>query len=200
MGKNKIYHGDIVAGSLLIAESRKVAELLLKKLSKDEFYQEVMVNNILQKKNPLTARRQAKLILNRLELMNEELWDLIVSGNKEVAVQALLAAAIKHSRLLGDFLDKVIREHVRTFNKQLSRRDWDVFLEQCARIDPGVQSWTESTQKKLGHVIFRILAEAKYIDSTRSLKLTPVYVIREVKEYLKKHNEKYVLTCMEVYL
>jgi hypothetical protein len=43
--------------------------------------------------------------------MSQELWRMVVDGTKEVAIQVLLAASIKHSKLLGDFMDKVIRLH-----------------------------------------------------------------------------------------
>jgi hypothetical protein len=37
-------------------------------------------------------------------------------------------AAIKHSRLLGDFLNDVVKEQYRVFSKQLSVQDWKKFL------------------------------------------------------------------------
>jgi len=43
--------------------------------------------------------------------MDSELWKLIYEGTSVVAVHAVLAAAIQHSLLLGDFLDLVVREH-----------------------------------------------------------------------------------------
>ena len=101
--KQKLYNGEIVAGSLLIPESRKIAKLLLQKASKEEWYQAIVIDNILQKRSPSSAKRQAILIRNRLDLMTPEHWVLVKDGNAEVATQALLASAVKHSRLLSDF-------------------------------------------------------------------------------------------------
>jgi len=130
--------------------------------------------------------------------MTPDLWKIVAEGGAEVATQALLAAAIKHSRLLSDFLDRVVRHHFRVFDFQLSAKDWSDFLETCEHLDSNVISWTEMTRKKLGQVVFRILAEAKYVDSTRSLKLTPVVMLDEVRRYLIENKEHYVLKCMEV--
>ena len=118
--KQKLYNGEIVAGSLLIPESRKIAKLLLQKTSEEEWYQAVIIDNILQKRSPASAKRQAKLIRKRLSLMGPEHWTLVKDGNAEVTTQALLAAAIKHSRLLGDFMSNVCRQHWLTFNRTLS--------------------------------------------------------------------------------
>jgi len=194
----KIYNGDIVAGSLLIPESRKIVRLLLDNADKKEWYQAIMVDNILQKKSPATAKRQTQLIRKRLELMQPEFWKIIDISSADVVIQCLLAASIKQSRLLGDYMDKVMGEHWRTFKRCLTHNDWNDFLEMCSQVDPVVDSWSTSTQEKLKQVIFRILAESKYLDSSRKLNMLPVALIPEVKEYLVNNDEKYVLRCMEI--
>ena len=40
--------------------------------------------------------------------MDADLWKLVRDGSGTVATQACLAAAVKHSALLGDFLDLVV--------------------------------------------------------------------------------------------
>ncbi len=195
--EQKLYNGEIVAGSLLIPESREIAKLFLQEASEEEWRQAIIINNILQKRSPASAKRQAKLIRNRLGLMAPEHWDLVKDGNAEVTTQALLAAAVKHSRLLGDFMGNVCRQHWLTFNRMLSDKNWREFLETCSQVDPAVTEWTATTTSKLRQVVFRILAEAGYIDSTRKLNLQPVSVVPEVREYLVKHSENYILQCME---
>ena len=193
-----IYNGDIVAGSLLIQETRKIASLLLNNVTDKEWKRAIKIDNILQKRSPASAIRQARLIENRLTLMTPELWRLIKEGNSDIAVQAILAASIKHSRLLGDFMNKTLREHWLTFNYKISAKDWNDYLETCVQIDPKVSEWKDSTISKLKQVVFRILAEAKYIDNTRTLKLLPVSIVPELRHYLTKNSENYVLKCMEV--
>jgi len=192
------YNGDIVAGSLLIMESRKIARLLLDNANPKQWHQAIMIDNILQKRTPAAAQRQTRLIKNRLSLMKPALWEFIAQGSSDMAVQGILAAAIKHSRLLGDFMDTVIRQHWRTFVKEITDKDWKDFIETCAQVDPGIDQWTDSTQAKIKQVIFRILTESKYINNTKSLQLLPVSMFPEVRKYLIKNSEKYVLHCMEV--
>ena len=194
----RTYHAEIVAGSLLIPESRQIARHLLDQPDKTAWYQLIVVENILQKKSPATAKRQAKLIRNRLELMTPSFWKIIVSSSSDIVTQCLLAAAIKHSHLLGDYMDKVLGEHWRTFKRLLTQKDWNDYLEMCSQVDPVVTSWSTTTQIKLGQVVFRILSESKYIDSTRKLNMLPVSIIPEVKAYLMDNGEEYVLKCMKI--
>lgn len=195
---NGRFDAEITAGSLLLRESREIAKLLLQDASHQEWRQALSVDNVLQKSAPSTARRMATLIRKRLELMPRELWSMVADGTTEVAIQSLLAAAIKHSRLLGDFMLQVLRRHYREFNPKLLPREWDSFLGECSHVDPSVVTWSATTRKKVGQVVYRILAEAGYIDNTRSLTLQPVLIAPEVSKFLYANNEKYILNCMEI--
>lgn len=195
--KNR-YNAEIVAGSLMLAESRKIAELLLKGIDDGAWHQALVIDNVLQKKSPSTAKRQSALIKKRLELMTPDLWQLVVGGTSEVATQSVFAAAIKHSHLLGDFLKCVVKAHYKVFDNQLSRKEWKTYFEEREQLEPEVGSWAESTRNKLGEVIFRVLAEARYLDSTRALRITPVVITDEVRRYLAINGEQYVLECMEI--
>jgi hypothetical protein len=126
---------------------------LLQGADEKVWYQAVAVDNLLQKTSPASARRMATLIRKRLEPMPRELWSLVVEGTTEVATQALLAAAIKHSRVLGDFMLQVLRRQYREFNVKLLPRAWDSFLVEISHVDPVVAVWSQSTKNKLGQVV-----------------------------------------------
>lgn len=192
-----LYSGDIVAGSLLVSESRKIAGLLLDKVDEKGWHQAIVIDNLLQKRSPVAAKRQARLIRNRLKHLKPEIWELVHTGDRSISIQALLAASIKHSRLVGDFLDQVVHEHWRTFKPKISVSDWKYFLETCAQTDPKVFGWTDSTRAKLKQIVFRILAEAQYIKSSRSGQIQAVTVLPEIKQYLTQNSEHYVLRCMQ---
>ena len=194
--ENNKYHAELSSGSLLIPESRKVAELILQNADEAAWQRFITVDNELQKRSPASARRQGRLLRNRLECVSPNLLRIIVTGSNEAATQALLAAAIKHSRLLGDFMDTVIRQHLRVFETSLAANDWAKFLEDCAKHAPEVEGWAPSTKKKLGQVVIRILAEAKYLASTRTMNITPVTLVPKVRHCLEQDGEQYALRCM----
>ena len=55
-----------------------------------------------------------------------------------------------------------------------------------------------ASRKKMGQVVFRILAEAGYLTSTRSLKLQPVIIRAELKQLLIDKYQHRLLACMEL--
>ena len=192
------YKADITAGSLKVAESRIVAGLLLRKVNADGWEKAIIEDNVLQTRSEATAIRIGRLIRKRLELMNPDLWGLVRDGTGTVATHAVLAAAVKHSPLLGDFLDLVVREQYRLFNMALSNKLWDEYLDDCRGRDPDMPIWNESTRKRLRSSVFQILAQAGYIENTRSKRLQTVHIASQVLQYLERHNEHYVLRCIKV--
>ena len=191
------YNAEISAGSLLPLESRRIAALLLTNPDAAAWQHAVEVENILQKKTPATARRQARLLQRRLTTLDTQAWQMMAERESEVVIQLLLAAAVKHSQLLGDFMLRVYADRQRRLEPALVALDWQDFLVECAHHDPAAEGWSDSTKAKLFQVIVRILAEAKYLESARSMKLTPHALHPEVRRYLSNHDETYVLDCLE---
>ena len=178
-------------------ESRRIALLMLTLPNDATWHQAVEVDNILQKNTPVTARRQAALIRKRLATLDSQAWTMLVQCEHEAVIQLLLAAAIKHSRLLGDFMRNVYAARQRKLDPALGATDWVDFLAECAHQDPAILTWSTSTLAKLREVIIRILTEAKYLESTRSMKLSPRSLHPEVRRYLSDRHETYVLDCLE---
>jgi hypothetical protein len=192
------YRADLTAGALKVPESRIVARLLLDGVGGQAWKDAIVNENVLQARSPATAIRLARLIRLRLETMDADLWRLVRDGTGTVATHAVLAAAIKHSPLLGDFLDLVVRDQFRTFNPRLSKVAWDDYLDGCRGRDADMPLWHESTRRRLRSSVFQALAQAGYLSDTKSLTLQPVHLARQVLAYLHDHDEAYALRCLQV--
>ena len=177
-----------------------VAGLLLDGVTDTEWKYAIEVANVLQKRSPGTAKRQASLMRLRIEMMKPELWELVRDGSKIVATHALFAAAIKHSTLLGDFLDLMVRDQFRNFRQDLPRRLWLDFIDKCHDREPNMPEWQVSTTNKLGDTVYRILAEVGYLLDNKKYILQPIRISGEVMGYLRDNDEDYVLRCIQVSL
>ena len=113
----RLFNAEISAGSLMLPESRRIARLLISQPTPQQWDEALNDQNLLQK-SPATAKRQARLIRNRLETLDVEGWNLIAEGDSEVASQLLLAASIRHSQLLGEFLRTVYRADLQRLETQ----------------------------------------------------------------------------------
>lgn len=130
--------------------------------------------------------------------MTADLWRLVRDGTGIVASHAVLAAAIKHSPLLGDFLDLVVREQYRLFQPTLSQTLWQDYLDDCRGRDADMPEWQESTKRRLRSSVFQTLAQAGFLENTKTLKLQAAYIAPQVLAYLHDHDERYVLRCIQV--
>ncbi len=193
-----IYNAELSAGSMMPLESRRIAALLLTHPTAEQWDAALKSDNFLQKKTMATARRQSRLIRNRLQTLDDAGLELIANGEQEVAIQMLFVAALKHSQLLADFIRTVYCERMRGLETHLTARDWESFLSECNNRDEAVSGWSDSTKAKLFQVLVRVLAEAKYLESSRSMKLTPQSVHPEVFRYLKTRDETKILALMEL--
>jgi len=197
MKKAGIYSSEISRGSLLPLESRRVAKLLLTEPKKMEWVHAIEKENILQKETPETARRQAKLIRKRLLTLDKFGWELIVNRENEVVNQLLFAAAIKDSKLLRDFMLNLYASLQRRMEKSISLVNWDDFLTECSHYDPTVLEWNKSTKSKSFNSIINILVEAKYIDDSKTMNLTPQSLHPFVRRYLTERDEDCIIRCLE---
>ena len=193
-----IYTSNITAGSLKVQQTRAIAGLLLRGTTPKQWQTALFVTNVLQTRSPATAQTLSNLITRRLRTVEEPMWKLMHTGSAVEATHACLAAAIKSSSLLGDFLDLVVRVQYRAYKQSLSLGLWVDYLEECRRRDPNMPAWTENTTNRLRSSVFKILAEAGYICSTRTRTLQKVHIVKPVLRYLVSHNETYVLKCIEV--
>lgn len=197
-GGHMRYTATITSASLRLRESRVVADLLLRGVNGVEWRQSVIEGNVLQMNSVESIRRIASLLRARLEPLGEGLWEMVRDGERELASQACCAGAVKHSRLLGDFMDITLREQRALFAKRLEPRLWLEYIAGCRGRDPDMPHWSDSTVVRLRSSIFSMLAEAGYLKDTRSLLLLNVFVDTRLAAYLRDRGETYVLRCMEV--
>ena len=192
------YRADITAGSLKVAESRIIADLLLKRVDNTAWTSAIDDDNVLQARSRATARRLSRLIRGRLETMPPEIWGLVRDGSASVASHACLAAAVKHSDLLADFLRLVVCEQYKIFAHSLNYQLWEDFVSECQGRDSSTQTWSDSTIRRLRSSVFQILAQAGYIQDTKTLRLQKLHISDEVVKSLDLHGEGDVLRCIQV--
>tara|TARA_R110002167_G_scaffold161627_1_gene357841 strand:+ start:321 stop:935 length:615 start_codon:yes stop_codon:yes gene_type:complete len=194
----KSYLGDLIGGSLMIRESQIIAELLLKKPNQQEWLDAIVNQNILQKRSDASAKRNASTIKKRLEGMNDEFIELLAFGSNDLSTQLMFAATLMQSTMLADFMRNVVLDAKRMFRDRIDTSDWESFWEDRSRLFPEFTKMTESSTYKIGQVVFKILADAGYIESTRNKQLQNIYVLPEVKRLLAEMQREDIVAAMEV--
>jgi hypothetical protein len=191
-----MYNAEISAGALMVVESKLLAKLMLTHPSNDSWKHAIEVENILQKKTPATAKRQAILIKKRLNLVHPDILVAIANGDNELILQFIFVSSLLHSQLHHDFMVKVYGDHLRRYESHITNNAWENFWEECAILDPNINSWSVLTKNKLHQVIIKILCQAKYLDTPRMQALTPPSMRPEVINLVKSHHPQ-ILSGLE---
>ncbi|MGL4931831.1 MAG: BrxA family protein, partial [Aeromonas sp.] len=100
----KAYLGDIIGGSLMLRESRVIAELLLTYPDVAGWNEAIINENVLQKPSQHSAKRMASTLRKRLEPMGADFWQEVLRCSDDVAKQMVLLATMTHSPVLSDFM------------------------------------------------------------------------------------------------
>jgi hypothetical protein len=192
------YDSDLTGGSLMVRESRVIADLLLKEATSDEWLDAIQTDNRLQKPTAATARRIAQSIRKRLERMEPSFWQAIRDGDDELATQASFCAVLERNLLLVEFIESVLRDAFVTQAGKLHVWQWNDFLDERAHKDSALADWSMTTKRKTGQVAFRILAEVGLLTDTRSLTLQHLLVRPEVRVLLDDTYRHRIRGCLEV--
>lgn len=193
----KTYLGDLNGGSLLMAESRIIAEIQLINLSDKEWKDLIVKGNVLQKKSPQTALRFARVIRKRIDAMGEGFAQQIVSAPERDYIQLLMAAFMIQSPIVVDFMRETIAEAHRTYKPDISKEAWLSFIDDRIQRIPELATYSESTLKKMGSNVIKALVDSGYLKSTRQRHIQAVYLSPEVKAVLIKINRTELIDVME---
>jgi hypothetical protein len=192
------YDSDLVGGSLMVRESRVIADLLLQGATAEQWHAAIQQQNLLQKRSPASAKRIAQSIRKRLERLDTSFWRALRDGDDELATQVAFCAALERNLLLVEFIETILKDAFVTRAEVLESYHWAEFLQDRSHRDPALDSWTESSKKKMGQVVLRMLAEVGLLESTRNLKLQNLIIRSEVRRLLDDSYRNRIKACLEV--
>lgn len=193
----KEYLGDLIGGSLLITESRIIAESLLRKLPEDEWKSMVISENILQKKSGQTAIRYARTVRWRIEGLGSDFMAELLITNERAYVQMLMMALIIHSPIVADFMKLVLAEARRTYKPNLDADAWSEFYNTRCRVFTELEEFSDSTIKKMGNNAIKALVDSGYLSDSKKKNIQPVYLMPEVKNWIVQLGRPELIQVME---
>ncbi|MPW36353.1 DUF1819 family protein [Vibrio sp. B1Z05] len=199
MAEHKKYLGDLIGGSLMITEAQLIAELLLSDPSKEQWGDAIVDQNILQKRSPASAKRNAATIKKRIANLGNKFLSTLVNANHEEAAQLMMAATLINSPLLADFMRTVVMDAKRMYRENIDMKDWEYFWEDKCRIYPDFADMSESSTYKIAQVAFKVMTDGGFLESTKTKVLTNIYITPDVRQLLVDMDRDDIIQAMEIY-
>jgi len=167
------YQFSFLTGSLFRVETVKIADLFDRTHDWDLTQSKTFEENLIQKDSLASQKRIFREIKYRLSALTSSELRLLLSGSFQDEIHVLFLAVCKYYRFTRDFMVERVREKILLFDYQLSDTDFERFVDAKSDSHPELDSLAASTKAKLKQVIFRMLAEANIIESTKTLLITP---------------------------
>lgn len=193
----KDYVGDLIGGNLLIAETRVVADYILKSPSSSEWKSLIIEQNILQKKSAQTASRYTRTIRRRIEVLGDDFIVSLLECTERAYIQLLMAALLINSPVVVDFMRLSLAEAHRTYKPTLASNAWTEFYDTQIRVYPELNKFFDSTISNMGRNAIKSLVDSGYLSDSRKRQIQPVYLLPEVKECLISLGREDLIEVME---
>ena len=182
----KDYLGDIIGGSIMLRESRLIAQLLLRSPDRAEWEHAIVDDNILQKGSMHSARRMASTMRKRLEPLSAEFWSVLLDAQDDLARQMMLLAVMNDSPVLVDFFTTEVADARRMYRETLPVAAWMEFITARQRVISGLDGYSSSSIEKMGSNICKIMVDTGYLESARSKRFKAVYLLPELREWAQR--------------
>lgn len=192
---------QITREQFLFYEMRTTAKLMCEGLNYKEIIDRIVEENLFQYPTEKSIRQMALVCVARLKAMgDEELIEAVAVQPSDTAKQICMYAMMKKYRLVWDFMITVVGMKYRQQDYTFSRRDINVFLMQIQEQDDYVASWSDSTCKKIGSVLTRILIENEYIDNGKATVLNPVLISTMLENAILGNGDAIALPAFNCFL
>jgi hypothetical protein len=144
-----------------------------------------------------SAGRVAHAIMQRLQPLGEEFWRDLLQADTETSKQLILFAVLNRSRAMKDYMSTVIADARRLYQDELHISSWREFIDTRSRSIAGLGTYAESTVKRMGNNVFRMLVDCGYLSEGRIKKLQKPFVLPLVHDWAERIDRMDVLEAME---
>lgn len=152
---------------------------------------QVLQENLFQKNSAASSKRVLREVRQRLQSLSGESQEIFLESQTDDRKAILLIACCKCYAFLFAFIRSVLAEKVVVFDSQVTIQEFDAFWNQASADFPSLEEISESSRKKTRQVIFRILAEAGLVSSTKELRITPIPISSTIDRVLRIEGEIY---------
>lgn len=174
MIKNSSYSFSFATTALNVHEMGKVAQSIVEKREMD-------ATNELGNGKKASGQKKMQEYTSRIRTLTPDQLQLLAHGNLNSQQQIAYLSICKSYGFIRDFVVEVLRDKVLLFDYQIEDSDYMSFWRNKTELYPRMESFTESSQKKIRQKTFQLLAEADIIDST-SNKMIKIQIIDPVVE------------------
>lgn len=167
--KNSPYSAAITGGGFLFQETTALLPLLQSENNKELLKDEKINNRLLQINSENSRKKAITEIRRRYNAMPTIFWKDYLQMNRTDQIVALLLVILKTYKILFDFHINVTIRRWNSISKSLNVEDIMLEFNEIAANDDFVDSWTDTTKKKVAGAYLTILRHVGMLDNESKL-------------------------------
>ena len=182
------YSAGMVSQVFAFVETKKLADLLAKGMSREEAWVLVESENLFQLKNPTRLKRTFNYILNRIQSLPKELINILPVLDSENAKILVLISIMKTDMLFFEFVYEVYRGKIILGEKTIENRDLNAFFDDKANQSELVAGWSDAGVQKLKNCYIKNLVDAGLLTDTKTRMIKPALINYRLEDILRKND------------
>ena len=191
------YSAGLMSEAPWFHEFKKMIYLIHEGKSLDEIKTLCVKENLFGMPKEYRALRTYSYLLNRVNVMDEQLIDLFCSS--DLATQKLInfITIILGDRLLYELINEVYKEKVFLGYSELSVSDINVFFTDKCTQDEEMKEWKDTTFKRLRSGYLQFMTDANLLQKGRGVYyVTPPILDISLERYLQYSGKEHILKAI----
>lgn len=198
IGKQNIqspYSAAFTAASMMYREMTALVPLMQSDNAKDLLNQEIEENNLLCINSLTSRKRVVSEFLHRFNAVPKDFWNNYMQLSERAQRVALLYVILKSYQLLFDVHICVTLNLWRSASAELQTSDVMLYLNELAAQDSFVDSWSESTRKKVATTYILMLHQAGLMKDDSSALCQPDLSDSDWIDYIRMGEAWFLEAC-----
>lgn len=161
--KNSPYTAGMTGCGFMVDEMTRVLPLFMSEDSDVLLKQEIQNNEVLLIASLKTRQRAVSEFNRRFKAVPLSFWETYLTMAPKMQILAMFFVLLKAYKLYFDFQVDVVRNKWNSFNQSVSNNDFLAAISDIACNDEFVDSWSDSTRKKVASSYMSILRKVGFI-------------------------------------
>ena len=180
------------AASLSAYELETIAALYLETKDWESVGKRVVEEDALQKGTVASRKRLFNELRKRLQTLTDAQLAFFADASSSDAKNLAMLSCFKLYVFIYDFATEVMRKKLLLFDYQLLNSDYESFYESKRVAYENLNDISESTQKKLKQVMFKMFEQAGLIDSVKAKHIQKPYLSDEMVRLIVEDDPQYL--------
>ena len=189
------YSAAFTAASMMFREMNALIPLMLDEHATELLNQEIEENRLLCINSLNSRKRVVSELQRRFNAVPKTYWDHYISLSERAQRVALLYVILKTYQLLFDMHICVTLNLWRSASAELQSSDVMLYLNEVAAQDSFVDSWSESTRKKVAAVYVLMLHQAGLMKDNSASLCEPDLEDKDWIDYIRMGEAWFLEAC-----